>query len=77
MLMSRIVYFSVAGLLVTLNAAALALQAGGDSSASRPVITTALIINLLMWPLALVIAYRVGQATAALKAKAAHAGHKH
>jgi len=76
MLMSRIVYISVAGILMTLNAAALALLIGGDS-ASRSVIMAALIINLLLWPLALVIAYRIGQATAALKAKAARGGHKH
>lgn len=76
MLMSRIVYFSVAGLLVALNAAGLAVLFGGDT-APRQVVTVALMVNLFIWPLALAIAYRVGQATQSLKTAKEHGAHKH
>lgn len=80
MLMTRIVYVTVCSLLVLTNGAAL-IEAGGG----RSFVTAALIANLLLWPLALVVAYRVGQATQRLadakghplpgKAAAAHRPH--
>jgi hypothetical protein len=62
MLMTRWLYISLTVFLVGLNIAALwALT--GDTPEVNQLVPAALIINAISWPLALAIAYRVGQVT--------------
>jgi hypothetical protein len=77
MLMTRLVYLSFTLLILAINGAALWTALNGIQSASA-IVPGALIINAVMWPLALVIAYRIGQVTGVeylrkIKAKASTA----
>jgi hypothetical protein len=62
MLMTRLVYLSFTLLILAINGAALWTALTSSQSASA-IVPSALIINAVMWPLALVVAYRIGQVT--------------
>ncbi len=62
MLMTRLVYLSFTLIILAINGAALwAVMANVQSTSA--IVPSALILNIVMWPLALVVAYRVGQVT--------------
>jgi hypothetical protein len=62
MLMTRIVYLSFTLVVHTLNFAAL-WAARNNPHEIDAIVPAVLLINALAWPLALVIAYRIGQVT--------------
>ncbi len=62
MLMTRIVYLTFTSLTLALNLTALWSVLGGSAKVAS-VVPAALVINAVTWPLALMIAYRVGQVT--------------
>jgi len=62
MLMTRLVYLSFTLLILAINGAALWTALTSTQSASA-IVPGALIINAVIWPLALVVAYRVGRVT--------------
>ena len=61
MLMTRFVYLCATVLLVGLNGAA--LWAVSRSGLTDTIVPATLVMNLICWPLALIVAYRVGQVT--------------
>jgi hypothetical protein len=65
MQVTRLSYLASTTLLLALNGTALWVLAR-SSQPQEPIVQAALIINLISWPLALVVAYRTGQATAHL-----------
>jgi hypothetical protein len=62
MLKTRMFYASFTVFLVALNTTALWV-ASSDTHETNKIVPMALIINAVAWPLALVITYRIGQAT--------------
>ncbi len=64
MLMTRILYTSFLLFLLVLNGSALWWLAGTPQPVAG-IVPAALIVNVVAWPLALVIAYRTGQFTSA------------
>lgn len=62
MLMTRIVYIALSVIMLALNAAAY-LALSDIAQGVSPIVRTALVVNALIWPLALVISYRIGQFT--------------
>jgi hypothetical protein len=62
MLMTRVVYLSFIVLLFVINGIAL-WTLFTDSHEVAAVVPAALIINTIAWPIALIIAYRIGQVT--------------
>ena len=62
MLMTRIVYLSFTLVVLALNCAAL-LAVRNSPHEIDAIVPATLLINALAWPLALVIAYRIGQVT--------------
>ncbi len=62
MMMTRVIYLTFVVVFVLLNGAALWALAGSSQSVSS-IVPAALIINTLMWPITLVVAYRIGQVT--------------
>ncbi len=76
MLMTRILLLSSSVLICALNAAALWGLFMADAAPPRLAVA-ALVVTAVTWPMALVIAYRIGQTTASearhkAKAKARH-----
>ncbi len=62
MLMTRLVYLSFSLIILAINGAALWAALSSIQSPSA-IVPGALIINIVMWPIALVVAYRIGQIT--------------
>lgn len=62
MLMTRVIYLTFVLVFGALNSAAL-WALSGSAQTVNPIVPAALIINTLMWPIALVVAYRIGQVT--------------
>ena len=62
MLMTRIVYLSFTLVVLVLNCAAL-LAVRNSPHEIDAIVPAALLIDAMAWPLALVIAYRIGQVT--------------
>lgn len=60
--MTRIAYISLSVVMLALNGAAYLALSDIEQGVS-PIVKTALVVNALAWPLALVIAYRIGQVT--------------
>lgn len=62
MLMTRLTYLLTTLILLALNGVALWAVLRGEQPIDA-IVPAALIINLFAWPVALVVAYRVGQVT--------------
>jgi hypothetical protein len=62
MLMTRLVYLSVMLIILAVNGAALWAMLNGTHEVDA-IVPAALIFNIVTWPLALVVAYRIGQVT--------------
>lgn len=60
MLMTRFLYLAVTLASVALNGAALALLSGNGGAG---IAQAALIANIVIWPVALYVSYRIGQVT--------------
>lgn len=60
MLMTRILYVTLTLVMLALNGAA--LWALPEQTGS-PIVQTALVVNAVTWPIALMVAYRIGQVT--------------
>jgi hypothetical protein len=62
MLMTRVLYFTFTLIFVLLNGAAL-WSVLNSIQETNVLVPTALIVNAVTWPLALVVTYRIGQVT--------------
>jgi cation transport ATPase len=62
MLMTRILYVSLMAILLALNGSAV-WEASSAKPAMNATVFAALLVNIIAWPIALVVAYRVGQFT--------------
>lgn len=73
MLMTRFLYLASSLLVLFLNGAALWYALSHDPAPAR-IEVAALVVNAVIWPLAIVIAYRIGQATGRLHFARTHRG---
>jgi hypothetical protein len=75
MLMTRFLLVISSILILALNGIALVHVLGAEPALS-PIVGAALIVSAAAWPLALIFAYRIGQATARIARHKKHLSHE-